>query len=100
MNISVDLTNTHAYIICDKFVNNICQNRGSSHGYNHMKRVADLSIAIIEQSEFDLTYDDIQIIIACAWLHDVNDHKYHYENNLPLLRSFLKNNFFFTLKNY
>ena len=83
----------NAYLKCDKFVAETCKNRKYSHGHNHMKRVADLALNIVKNDKFNFTKEEINIIIICAWLHDVNDHKYYYEKNEQKLNDFLEKYF-------
>ena len=45
----------NAYLKCDKFVAETCKNRKYSHGHNHMKRVADLSLNIVKNDKFNFT---------------------------------------------
>ncbi len=60
------------------FVEDVCNGRDESHGYNHMKKVAENSLEITHSDfknhnnyEFILTHS-----IIVSWLHDVCDHKY------------------------
>ena len=82
-----------AYLKCNKFVAETCKNRKYSDGHNHMERVADLALNIVKNDNFDFTKEEINIIIICAWLHDVNDHKYYYEKNEQKLNDFLEKYF-------
>ena len=66
------------------FVKVTCKDRDSSHGWEHMKLVADTSIILCESTK--LTDYDVKMAIICAWLHDVDDHKYGYENTNVLDR--------------
>ena len=59
-------------------VQQICQGRDPSHGWEHMKRVATNAL-IIAQDYQDI---DINMVLAVAWLHDVADHKYDKDGKL------------------
>lgn len=64
------------------FVKTVCADRDESHGYEHMKTVAETShrIAVEDfgQDEHALLIDAITV----AWLHDVADHKYDHDGKL------------------
>jgi len=71
------------------FVKNICKDRDSSHGFDHMKSVADNAMCIAkEENIYDL--EILEMILTVAWLHDINDHKYHDEGNKNKLNKFIK----------
>ncbi len=87
------------YMICNQkliqklsaFVADTCKERDPSHGWKHMKDVAEMVLVIISQIS-NFTEDNIKLALICAWLHDVNDHKYGNENENKL-NVFLENNF-------
>jgi len=74
-----------------KFVFETCKNRDESHGFNHMKTVANIS-SILLSRYFGINDKYISLVAICAWLHDVNDHKYGNENE-KVLDHFLELNF-------
>jgi HD superfamily phosphodiesterase len=92
MTFFTETVNKHAALIqfLSNFVKKACAKRDISHGWDHMKLVAETSIKIAE--EFTLTYDQTRLVIICAWLHDVDDHKYGNENK-EVLDQFLSENF-------
>lgn len=68
------------WIMLSRFVYNVCKNRDKSHGYYHMRTVAEKSLEIYNE-----IYDIHNLILAeyimtVAWLHDVADHKYEIDN--------------------
>ena len=77
--------------LLSNFVSETCKNRDESHGFHHMKTVANISLIIISYLS-DITDKQKSIVIICAWLHDVNDHKYGNENE-EILDQFLELNF-------
>ncbi|MHB1909626.1 MAG: HD domain-containing protein [Nitrososphaerales archaeon] len=56
------------------FVKTICSERDVSHDFAHMEKVAENSMLICE--EMNLLPSTVRLVKICAWLHDVNDHKY------------------------
>ena len=66
--------------ILSEFVDEVCANRDKSHGWEHMKTVAEMSQMIVEKDykdEPECVYNQLMIdTITVAWLHDVADHKY------------------------
>jgi HD superfamily phosphodiesterase len=74
-----------------KFVFETCKHRDESHGHDHMKTVANIS-SIILTSYFGVNDKYKSLVAICAWLHDVNDHKYGNENE-EVLNHFLELNF-------
>lgn len=69
------------------FVKDACHNRDPSHGWEHMKIVAETSKYIIQQdyknySEFNKLILDA---ITVGWLHDVADHKYDTDGKMTNL---------------
>lgn len=74
-----------------KFVFETCKTRDESHGHDHMKTVANIS-SIIVSGFFNISNKQKLLITICAWLHDVNDHKYGNENE-QVLDHFLELNF-------
>ena len=70
--------------ILSEFVAETCKGRDESHGYAHMKAVAETSKFIIQQ---DWVYEDetgslMLDAITVAWLHDIADHKYDHDGTL------------------
>lgn len=70
--------------ILSEFVAETCKGRDDSHGYAHMKAVAETSKFIIQQ---DWVYEDetgslMLDAITVAWLHDIADHKYDHDGTL------------------
>ncbi len=65
------------YDDCSKFVGRVCAGRDESHGWLHMKRVADAALGIAAE-----TGADAEPTAICAWLHDVADHKYDHDGAL------------------
>ena len=67
------------------FVKTVCADRDESHGYEHMKTVAETSRQIVSE---DFTHNDhatqqlLLDVITVAWLHDVADHKYDHDGKL------------------
>jgi len=74
-----------------KFVFETCKHRDESHGHDHMKTVANISSIIVSYLP-NISDKQKSLIIICAWLHDVNDHKYGNENE-EVLNHFLELNF-------
>jgi HD superfamily phosphodiesterase len=70
--------------ILSDFVERICADRDSSHGYEHMKTVAISSINIIERDFTDRRhYQNLKLdAMTAAWLHDIADHKYDKDGTL------------------
>lgn len=75
------------------FVEETCTCRDISHGFEHMKQVAYTSL-FIQKNEFpDMSQIYVNVLISCAWLHDVADHKYDADGNLKkLVENFLNSN--------
>ena len=92
MTFFMETLNKHAELFqkLSDFVSETCATRDISHGWNHMKLVAETSIQIAE--EYYLDDDQMELVIICAWLHDVDDHKYGNENK-EVLEAFLAENF-------
>lgn len=70
--------------ILSDFVQKICKERDESHGYAHMKAVAEIAKKITEQdfNEY-LNFENLMLdVITIAWLHDVSDHKYDHDGTL------------------
>jgi HD superfamily phosphodiesterase len=67
-----------------EFVGTTCFGRDSSHGYEHMKTVAQISLDIIEREFNDRpNYHNLRLdAMTAAWLHDIADHKYDKEGIL------------------
>src|ERR1700753_333667 len=57
------------------------QNRDESHGVEHAKEVTDNSIKIYKKMTDEIDENILKLIISVAWLHDVNDHKYDYDED-------------------
>jgi hypothetical protein len=78
------------------FVRRMCNGRDDSHGHPHMKKVAynALEIFINEYPNYETTDElkfNLSIVIICAWLHDVPDHKYDPDGTLiPHIIDFLE----------
>lgn len=67
------------------FVQTVCKDRDESHGWHHMKKVYENSKQIMDKMDKVKRYTDNNIremVYICAWLHDVNDHKYDHDNTL------------------
>ena len=73
--------------ILSNFVKDACKNRDETHGFNHMKIVYNNTLIIMSGLP-DITSRQRSLSIICAWLHDVNDHKYNNENE-EILNIFL-----------
>lgn len=60
------------------FVRATCADRDESHGYEHMKTVAETSKKLIEKDYTDRRHYHHLLLdaITAAWLHDIADHKY------------------------
>lgn len=77
----------------ERFVKTTCKGRDDTHGFKHMKKVAENAIKIYEeeytsQSDASLYRKDILIV---AYLHDVCDHKYDRDGTLKnKVKQFLK----------
>lgn len=67
-----------------EFVETTCANRDESHGYAHMKAVAETSLHIVQQDYRDRRHYHHLILdaITAAWLHDIADHKYDKDGTL------------------
>ena len=67
-----------------EFVGTTCLGRDSSHGYEHMKTVALISLDIIEREFNDRrNYNNLKLdAMTAAWLHDIADHKYDKDGTL------------------
>lgn len=79
--ISIDELNTSL----SEFVLEVCANRDETHGHNHMLAVRNNSMAIYENSNYNIFTDPTTIkklVIIVAWLHDVFDHKYDHDSKL------------------
>lgn len=61
-----------------EFVQKTCLGRDESHGYEHMKTVAEISLQLIDYDFRDRRqYKNLKVdAITVAWLHDIADHKY------------------------
>ncbi|CCW66155.1 unnamed protein product [Phytomonas sp. Hart1] len=74
---------------CQKFVHDVCLDRGPSHGYTHMNRVTEQAILLYHlnadsrEANPESTFD-LYAIILVAMLHDVADHKYDSDGVLAL----------------
>lgn len=79
------------------FVSHTCASRDESHGHEHMRQVATTSLTIADDVFGSLTnHNDklYRITLACAWLHDVPDHKYDTDGHLTQkVEVFLDNHF-------
>jgi len=69
-----------------EYVSEVCSNRDKSHGWEHMKVVAETAKMIVEKDfidEPDYIYNQLMLdTITVAWLHDVADHKYDSDGKL------------------
>jgi len=67
-----------------EFVRTTCLGRDSSHGYDHMKTVALISLDIIEREFAERRhYNNLKLdAMTAAWLHDIADHKYDKDGTL------------------
>ena len=92
MTFFTETLNKHAVLfqMLSDFVSETCATRDISHGWSHMKLVAETSIQIAE--EYGLEDEQMRLVLICAWLHDVDDHKYGNENK-EVLEAFLTENF-------
>lgn len=80
----------YSRILWDKlsnFVSETCVQRDSSHGFIHMQQVACTSLYIQRQDYPEMPVYLVNVLICCAWLHDVADHKYDSDGNLKKLVS-------------
>ena len=68
--------------ILSTFVRQICADRDESHGYEHMKTVAETSRRIILEDFGPDNHTLLLDAITVAWLHDVADHKYDHDGKL------------------
>jgi uncharacterized protein len=68
----------------DDFVDTTCADRDESHGYKHMKAVAETSQTIVDRDYQDRRhYHHLRLdTITAAWLHDIADHKYDKDGTL------------------
>lgn len=68
------------------FVKEVCAERDESHGWQHMKYVAENSMNIYYseyvKGNLEPSTQLQQLVLACAWLHDVPDHKYDHDGKL------------------
>lgn len=64
------------------FVGQICAGRDESHGYEHMKTVAETSHRIVLEDFGPDEHELLTDAITVAWLHDVADHKYDHDGKL------------------
>ena len=82
------ITNTedHHWTVLSDFVKRVCTDRDESHGYEHMKAVAETSRMIV-QTDFPAALDARMLIdvITAAWLHDIADHKYDKDGTLDAI---------------
>lgn len=67
-----------------EFVRKTCLDRDESHGYEHMKTVAEISIQLIQYDFCDRRqYKNLMLdAMTAAWLHDIADHKYDKDGTL------------------
>ena len=65
-----------------EFVQKTCSDRDESHGYEHMKAVAEMSSYLVFVDFFDRDGSLMLDTITAAWLHDVADHKYDHDGTL------------------
>ena len=75
-----------------QFVKEVCQDRDDSHGHNHMQKVASTSLKIFIEIFGDIiptNLDIAKLTLMVAWLHDVNDHKYHNDQLAFKLKDFI-----------
>jgi uncharacterized protein len=82
-------------IILSEFVKEILKERDESHGYEHLKQVAENS-KIIFHTIKSIKDDEklYELTITVAWLHDVIDHKYEdSKENMKKMNVFLEDNF-------
>jgi uncharacterized protein len=68
--------------ILSAFVRQICAGRDESHGYEHMKTVAETSRQIVVEDFGPDEHELLTDAITVAWLHDVADHKYDHDGKL------------------
>ena len=70
-----------------EFVRITCLDRDESHGYEHMKTVAEIAIQLINYDFRDRRQYKNLIIdsMTAAWLHDIADHKYDKDGTLQNL---------------
>jgi deoxyuridine 5'-triphosphate nucleotidohydrolase len=77
-----------------EFVKEACANRPESHGWAHMKSVADTSNEILKiniRAHAAIITEDSTLpdtVMIAAWLHDVPDHKYS-DGTVQQCREFL-----------
>ena len=78
----MDATAQQRWNMLSEFVQKTCADRDESHGYAHMKTVAETSRHIINRDYRDRRHYHHLILdaITAAWLHDIADHKYDDEN--------------------
>ena len=69
-----------------EFVLNATRDRATSHGWIHMKSVAETSKKIM--ADMELPPKQQRHILTVAWLHDVADHKYDKDGSLRKLMSY------------
>lgn len=76
-----------------KYVKEVCADRDPSHGHEHMQKVAENSIKILNEMNYMENNFILMHVIIVAWLHDVCDHKYgdHLKSNM---QTFLLDNHF------
>jgi len=67
------------WAMLDEFVEKVCADRDESHGYEHMKTVAETTRAIVQQ---DFSEELMIDATTVAWLHDIADPKYDKDGKL------------------
>lgn len=75
---------TQRWNLLSEFVEKTCAGRDESHGYDHMKAVATMSISLIKRDFANRRQYRHLILDAttAAWLHDIADHKYDHDGKL------------------
>lgn len=84
---TINLINLWDYL--GEFVRQVCAERDSSHGYDHMAAVAKRALFILAEETnndsalYDPIYKEMFIkVMIVAMLHDVADHKYDIDGTL------------------
>jgi uncharacterized protein len=83
--------------ILSNFVKNICNNLDESHNFDHVQKVVSNAKNIYELESLKLMKKSSDIyykIIACAWLHDVSDHKFDPDGKNKFMMKNILLNFF------
>ena len=70
------------WAMLDEFVRKVCADRDESHGYEHMKTVAETARTIVQLDFSNTDWELMNDAITVAWLHDIADPKYDKDGKL------------------